>query len=181
LVARLLQKDIQSLACEDDVKRTVTALVVILLILAVMPRPAWAKSPTAKMTISGGALTSEIETTDPRILNGSNLWEGRFLDASQGVVKEPPSGLRTYEVWFYIKVADNSVRRRYVVYYSPNTAAGRGYIYLPGKGQPWYDLNVSAILRDRQDGKWSYAAPAWEELLKTVIAQAEAAAANSLP
>ena len=155
--------------------RTFTTLAAFVLILAAMPRPAWAKSPTAKMTISGGALTSEIEVTDPRILDISNIWYGKFLDASGGVAKEPPGGLRTYEVWFYIKVAENSVRRRYVVYYSPNPATGRGYVYLPGQGQPWYDLNVSAILRDGQDGKWNYASPAWEELIKPVIAQAEAA------
>jgi hypothetical protein len=159
-------------------KRISTTLVAILLILVVAPRPAWAKGPTAKLTISGGALTTEIEVADPRILDISNVWGGQFLDSYQVVVKQPPRGFRTYEVWFYIKVADNSVRRRYVVYYSPNPATGQGYIYLPGQGQPWYDLNVSAILRKGKDGKWNYASPTWEELIKPVIAQAEAAPAK---
>jgi hypothetical protein len=159
-------------------KGIVTALVTVLLILVAMPRPVWAKSPTAKITISGGALTSEVEVTDPRILDISNIWAGKFLDTSEGAVKEPPRGLRTYEVWFYIKVADNSIRRRYVVYYSPNPATGRGCIYLPGQGEPWSDFNASAILRDGKDGKWNYASPAWEELIKPVIAAAEAAPAE---
>jgi hypothetical protein len=148
----------------------------VLLIPVALPRPTWAKSPTAKITISGGALASEIEITDPRILDVSNVWSGKFLDASEAVAKEPPVGLQTYEVWFYTKTSDEKVRRRYVVYYSPNPATGRGYIYLPGKEQPWYWLNVSAILRDGKDGKWNNASPAWEGLIKPVIAQSEAAA-----
>ena len=54
-------------------------------------------------------------------------------------------------------------------------SSGQGYIYLPGKGETWYTLNVSAILRDGQDGKWSYASSAWKSLVKPVIAGAEAA------
>src|SRR5271169_44121 len=159
-------------------KRIPTALVATLLILAAISRSAWAKSPTAKITISGGTLTSVIEVTDPRILGISNVWYGQFLDGSQGVVKEPPAGLRRYEVWFYIKFSDNDVRRRYVLYYSPNPSAGKGYIYLPGKGETWYSLNVSALLRDGQDGKRNYASPAWEDLIEPIIAGAEAAPAK---
>ena len=160
------------------VKRILIALMAVPLILVAAARPTWAKEPTAKITISGGGLTSEIEVTDPRILDISNMWYGKFLDQSKGAVKEPPMGLRTYEVWLYIKFSDNDLRRRYVVYYSPGPSTGRGYIYLPGKGQPWYWLNVSALLRDGRDGKWSYASPAWEDLIKPVIAGAEAAPAR---
>jgi len=156
-------------------KRILIALMAVPLILVTMARPAWAKEPTAKITISGGGLTSEIEITDPRILDISNMWYGKFLDQSRGVVKEPPRGLRTYEVWLYIKFSESDVRRRYVVYYSPDPSTGRGYIYLPSEGQPWYWLNVSALLRDGRDGKWSYASPAWQDLIKPVIAGAEAA------
>jgi hypothetical protein len=66
-------------------KRIFTALVAVLLLLVAMPRPAWAKSPTAKITISGGALTSAIEVTDPRILDISNVWYGQFLDRSRSL------------------------------------------------------------------------------------------------
>jgi len=157
-------------------KRILIALMAVPLILVAIPRPAWAKGATSKITISGGGLASEIEVTDPRILDISNAWFGRFIDGSKGAVKEPPRGLRTYEVWFYIKFSDNDVRRRYVVYYSPDPSTGQGYIYLPGKGQPWYWLNTSALLRDGRDGKWSYASAGWQDLIKPVIAGAEAAA-----
>ena len=161
------------------VKRILIALMAVPLILVAAARPAWAKEPTAKITISGGGLASEIEVTDPRILDISNMWYGKFLDQSKGAVKEPPMGLRTYEVWLYIKFSDNDVRRRYVVYYSSEPSTGQGYIYLPGKGQPWYWLNTSALLRDGRDGKWSYASAAWQDLIKPVIAGAEAAPARN--
>jgi hypothetical protein len=149
--------------------------VAFLLMFFGMPEAGSAKSPTVKITISGGGLTGAIEVTDPRILDISNVWTGHFLDRSRGTAKEPPRGLQRYEVSFYIKIADNEVRKKYVLYYYPNPATEPGYIYLPGKGEAWYSLNVGAIIRDGQDGKWNYASPAWEDLIKAVIAGAKAA------
>jgi hypothetical protein len=140
-----------------------------------MPEAASAKARTVKIMISGGGLTSPIEVTDPRILDISNVWAGQFLDRSRGTATEPPRGLQRYEVSFYIKITENDVRKRYVLYYFPNPAAEPGYIYLPGKGETSYSLNVWAILRDEQDGKWNYASPAWEDLIRPTIASAEAA------
>lgn len=145
------------------------------LIFAGIPEAVSAKSPTVKIIISGGGLTSAIEVTDSRILDISNVWAGQFLDRSRGTAKGPPRGPRLYEVSFYIKFADNDLRQRYVLYYNPNSATEPGYIYLPGKGEPWYSLNVSAIIRDEQDGKWNYASPAWEDLIKPVIDSAQEA------
>ena len=90
------------------------------------------------------------------------------------MAKEPPRGLPRYEVSFYIKISDNEVAKKYVLYYGPSPATESGYIYLPGKGEAWYSLNVGAIIRDGQDGKWNYASPAWEDLIKPMIASAEA-------
>lgn len=146
-----------------------------LLIFLGMPEAALAKGPTVRITISGGGLTSVMEVTDPRILDISNVWGGQFLDRSRGTAKEPPRGLRRYEVSFYVEFAANDVRKRYVVYYYPNSVTEPGYIYLPGKGETWYSLNVGAMFRYDQDGKWNYASPAWEDLIKPVIANAEAA------
>ncbi len=156
-------------------KTLFAAPLAVLLILLGMARAASAKGPTVKITISGGGLTSVFEVTDPRILSSSNVWVGRFLDGSRGSVKEPPRGLRPYEVSFYVKLADDDVRKMYVVYYYPNPSKEQGYIYLPGKGETWYSLNVGTIDRDGQDGKWNYASPAWENLIKLVIARADAA------
>ena len=145
-----------------------------LLMFLGMPEAASAKSPTVKIIISGGGLTSTIEVTDPRILAISNVWSGQFLDRSRGTPKEPPRRLRRYEVSFYVKIANNEVRKKYVLYYYLKPSTEPNYIYLPGKGEPWYSLNAGAILRDKQDGKWNYASPAWEDLIKPMIANADA-------
>jgi hypothetical protein len=149
--------------------------VAFLLMILGMPEAASAKAPTVKIIISGGGLTRPIEVTDQRILDMSNIWSAQFLDRSKGTAKEPPRGLQHYEVSFYIKTADNEIRKKYVLYYYPGPSTEPGYIYLPGKGEAWYFLNVGAILRDKQDGKWNYASPAWEDLIKSMFANADAA------
>jgi len=154
-------------------KKRLIWILIAFLVLSALPPLALAKSPTVKMTVSGGELPSAIEITDPQVLGISSIWGGQFLDSTRGVLKEPPRELPTYEIWFYIQVSDKSIKKRYVVYYSPDASPGQGYVYLPGEGQPWYWLNVSAMLRQGRDGKWSYASPAWEELLKPMIARGQ--------
>ncbi|HEX2711064.1 MAG TPA: hypothetical protein VHM88_02420 [Candidatus Acidoferrales bacterium] len=132
----------------------------LMAILLGMPRAASPKAPTVRIIISGGGLASPIDVTDQRILDSSNVWTGEFLDASRGTVKEPPPGLRRYEVSFYVKLGDNNVRKMYVAYYYPSPSTGQGFIYLPGRGETWHSLNVRTIIRDGRDGKWSFASPA---------------------
>jgi hypothetical protein len=146
-----------------------------LLMFLGMAQATSAKAPTVKIIISGGGLTRAIEVTDQRILDISNVWSGQFLDGDKETAKEAPRGLQRYEVSFYVAIADNEVRKRYVLYYYPNLTRKLGYIYLPGKGETWYSLNVGAIIRDEQDGKWNYASLAWEALIRPMIAAAEAA------
>jgi hypothetical protein len=141
-------------------------------ILLWMPKVASAKAPTVKITISGGGLTDPLEVTDPQVLVISNVWSGQFLDSSRSPVNEAPKGLRSYEVSFYVKLAENDVRKMYVVYYYPNPLEKQSFIYLPGE-EPIWPLNAGTILRKGQDGKWNYASAAWEALIKPVIARDE--------
>lgn len=157
-------------------KKSLFIFPAVLLVMSLgAPEVSSAKSPTVKIMITGGALTSPIELTDPRILDVSNVWTGHFLDSSRGAVTEPPRGLQRYELSFYIRIADNEVRKKYVLYYYPRSGAEPGYIYLPGKGDGWYRLNTEAIVRNGKDGKWNYASPGWENLIRPEIASAEAA------
>ncbi len=151
---------------------SVFSLTVLLMSLC-LPRSTWAKTPTVKITISGGGLTSAVEITDPQALALSNVWFGEFLDDSRTPESEPPKGLLPYEVSFFVKLAENDVRKMYVVYYYPSPRE-QGFVYLPGKGAVW-GLNVGTILRKGRDGKWNYASPAWEALIKPALIRAEAA------
>ncbi len=162
-------------------KAVFAAPLALLLALLAVPRPAAAKAPTVKIVISGGGLAKAIEITDARILELSNVWHGQFLEGSRGSAKEPPQSLPRYEVSFYVDLGDKGaqdIRKKYVVYYCPDPGAGQGTIYLPGKGETWYRRNVSSILRG-QEGKWSYASPAWEALVKPLLPHAAAQHANS--
>ena len=147
---------------------------VFLLIFLGVSQETSAKARTVKIVISGGALTNAIEITEQRILDISGVWGGEFLDRSKGTAQETPRGFQRYEVSFYVEIADNKMTKMYVLYFYPNPAKEQGYIYLPGKGETWYSLNVGFI-RGEQDGKWNYASPAWEDSIKSMIAGAEAA------
>jgi DNA-binding beta-propeller fold protein YncE len=136
------------------------------------PRAASAKAATIEITISGGGLPSAVEITDPQILALSNVWSGQFLDTSRTPEREPPKGLLPYEVSFFVKLAENDVRKAYVAYYYPSSSKQQGYIYFPGRPGPIWWLNAGTILRNGRHGTWNYASAAWEALIKPVIARA---------
>jgi hypothetical protein len=147
------------------------ALIIALLALLTTPRSAPAKAATIKIIISGPDLPTPLEITDDQILNLSNVWLGQFLDNSHGHPEKPPERL-PYELSFYIKLSEDDLRLMYIAYYYPDPATKPGLIYLPGRRDPWYYLNVGTILREGQDGPWNYASPAWEALIKPAIAHA---------
>src|SRR5580704_9583435 len=138
----------------------------LLLVLLGTPIAAWAKAPTTEITISGGGLGKVVEVTDPQLLAISNTFLGEFFDQSRKPLNEAPPGLKSYEVSFYVKVAENDVRKMYVAYYYPNVGSEQGFIYLPDRGAVW-ELNIGTIMGGGQ-GKWNYALPAWEALIKPV-------------
>ncbi len=156
-------------------KRVLLPALLIVPILLGLSQTALAKAPTAKLIIEGGSLTKQLELTDPRILGLSNIWRGtdNFLDNSREPAKKTPRGLRGYEVSFYAKLGENDIRKMYVVRYYPNPS-GQGYIYLPGHGDDWGAGNTGSIIRAGRDGKWNYVSPSWEQLVKPLIATAEA-------
>jgi DNA-binding beta-propeller fold protein YncE len=154
------------------------AKLVVLLVLLGTPIAAWAKASTTEITISGGGLGRVVEVTDPRLLAMSNVFWGQFLDPSRTPLNETPPGLKAYEISFYVKEAENDVRKMYVAYYYPNVGSEQGFLYLPGGGPVW-ELNIGTIMRGPLDGKWSYAMRAWEALIKPVIASAEASGSQN--
>ncbi len=131
------------------------------------------KSPTARVTISGGGLMRALQITDPQVLALSNAWGSDFLDLSRIAADRAPQGLRPYEVTLYTKLAENDVRKACVFYYYPNASNERGFVYLPGHGVLG-SLNEGTIVRNGRDGMWNYASLRWEGLIKPAIARAEA-------
>jgi len=139
-----------------------------------MPQLSAAKALTVKIVISGGKLADPIEITDKHVLAASDIWIGSFLDTTRPPLEDPPVDIQRYEVIFYVKYRRDDIRKAYAVYYCPSRAAEPGLIYLPGKGDPWQDLNWGTIVRDGRDGKWNYASAIWEDSIKLAISHAEA-------
>ncbi len=52
------------------------------------------------------------------------------------------------------------------------TPAEQGYVYLPGKSDEWWTLNVRTIFRG-VEGNWFHAWSAWERVVRPLIEKAE--------
>ncbi len=153
-----------------------------------------AKGETTKITISGASLAHPIEITDAGILKQCQVWsgpgtsvcmggrgncvegtEGFIVDWSSGAVAERPHGLQQYEVSFYVTDArlpdqPGPEQLAYVVSYEYDAATSQGYVYLPGKDDPWYPLNSASIFRGRE-GHWFRATRAWEDAVVPLVAR----------
>jgi hypothetical protein len=161
-----------------------TAPIVATLIAFAIPTAAFAKAPTVRITISGGRLARTIAITDPRVLKWSDVYAGNFLDTTRAVRERVTTERPRYEITYYIAEATpglfhlswlhhTKARKVYVVYYQPDVAEGRGYVYLPGNGEPLHDFNNGTIIRPGLDGKWVAAASPWDALINSAIARAE--------
>jgi hypothetical protein len=143
--------------------------------LLIAPACLSAKGETIRVTISGGNLAAPIQITDSTIVARFQVWAGPGtssdeaqslnVDWSHGVV-EPPKDLTVYEVSFV------TTRGAYVVRYGIDKSTGKGYVYLPGRGDSGYEANVGLIYRGLE-GKWLGASTTWEKLARPLIAKAQ--------
>jgi len=142
-----------------------------------------AKGPTLKITVKGANLPSPVEITDERILEKFAVWggagvrinnapqtEGFIVDWEKGLVAAPQATLPRYEISFHVMHQRPS---DYVVYYACDPATGRGYVYLPGKGEKFYESNTFLIFRGIE-GNWLSATRSWTEIAKPLIERAKA-------
>ena len=161
--------------------KTILGIAVIMLFSAAQSR-LLAKGATTKVVIEGPGLPKAIEITDRKILANFNVWAGlgrfstqpRFnanapsfiIDWSQGPIPEVPNVLQKYQVSLYSK--ELSERPIYVVYYAVARGSEPGYVYLPGKSEEWWRLNVTSIVRG-VEGKWFHAWSTWENIVRPLI------------
>lgn len=157
------------------------ALPIVLLVLA-NPALLFAKGDTVKITIQGADLKTPIQITDRKVLAKIQVWTGLgtsssqpgfdpkspsfVIDWSQGPTAEPPKGLPPYEVSFYAGTPNE--RLVYVVSYVFDPATGNGYVYLPGRNDSNYSLNVRSIWRG-VEGNWFHAWTVWDGIAKQAI------------
>jgi hypothetical protein len=161
--------------------------VLSLLLMVGIPASLSAKGRTVRITIKGTDLKTPIEITDPTILANFNVWtgpgtssnegKGLIVDWSQGTISPPPKGLPLYEVLFYADFGNQEERPVYVVSYEYDPSTQRGYVYLPGKGDKRWQLNVRSIFRS-VEGNWFGAWSVWENVARPLIAKAKATAST---
>ena len=126
-----------------------------------------AKAPTVRIAISGGGLAAPIEATDPAAL--SSIWAGSFIGA---LSDEPDRSLPRYRVTFYVRWANvlaETIEPKYVVTYVRDPRNGRGFVYLPGRGEEGYAMNVGSMERDGHDGRWHIAEAEWSDAVARAL------------
>jgi hypothetical protein len=150
--------------------------------LACVPLLLLAKGPTFKITIEGPELSSPVEISDELVLGKFNVWagagttpqtEGFIVDWGKGPVGGEQAVLTSprYKVSFHVIHQDRPIS--YVVFYAFDPATGKGYVYLPGKGETYWGSNVYLIWRG-VEGKWLNASGAWTDFARPAIERARA-------
>jgi hypothetical protein len=163
-------------------------LVLLTFPLIAVPPQVFAKGQTCRITINGPDLRAPIEITDARVLVNFNVWSGVgtswtssggvttqgdrgfIIDWPLGVVTQKPKTVTRYQVSFYAKLPEE--RLVYVVFYEYDPTNDRGHVYLPGKTDEWYRMNVSSIFRG-VEGNWFVSSEAWERIARPLITSAK--------
>lgn len=159
--------------------KQIAALSVVYLLLAA-PASLLAEAPTVKIVIQGADLTIPIQVTDGKVLANFQVLSGKgtyaneprleepsfIIDWSGGPTVEPRKSLPRYKVLFYAGRPNR--RLAYVVSYAFDAVTGEGYVYLPGKNDEDYALNVHTILRG-VEGRWFHSWSKWDSVAQQLI------------
>ena len=155
-------------------RRALSSLLIALML--VCTPAAYPKGTPDKISIRGGKLARTVEITDRESLKSFDPWSGQFIDGDKGFVTNPPDRNQTFEVFFYMKwpgrqsrYDQGDLKLIYALRYYPGRNGEPGYIYLPGKGEAFYDINTFTIIRQGHDGRWHFASPAFEALIKRAL------------
>ena len=98
------------------------------------------------------------------------MWAGAFI--GETVAAAPAVNGPIYTVAFDVKLPEwqrAGVQRRYTVAVARDARTGGLWLYLPGRGEPGYALNVRTILRDTQDGHWHRPPVEWASALEKYL------------
>jgi hypothetical protein len=141
-------------------------LTALLMMLCAMAPTLVAKGATVRLTVAGPGLWYPVELTSPDVVT-ANVFAGNFIG---NAASEPDKTLPRYTISFFVETPRNPVQMMYVVYYVRDARTGQGFVYLPGRGEEWYSLNVRTILRG-QEGEWLRADDAWSNAIAAALRQ----------
>jgi hypothetical protein len=164
-------------------RRVAASIVLALLLVASLE----AMGPTTRIEIRDMASGAVSQMSDPSALSQFHVWsgpgtysggtegtEGFIIDWRSGPITERPAQLRRYELRFYNgpkRPQDPPESLAYVVIYEHDASTGRGYVYLPGKTDENFHLNVRSIVRHGLEGHWFNANDAWQSAFAQLSAR----------
>jgi hypothetical protein len=164
--------------------RLLTATLVFLLLA--VPVRLFAKGETTKITIQGFHLKAPIEIVNPLILSKFNVWAGPgtwssepgfnvnapsfIVDWSSGPVSDVPDTQASFKVSFYTRTPNEQLV--YVIYYTYDPSARRGYVYLPSREDQFFAVNAGTIYRG-VEGQWFRSWSVWDEIVAPLIKNAQ--------
>lgn len=130
--------------------------------------PCLGKGTTVQLTIAGPDLEQPVHTEESLAISAS-VWGGNFVDWDSGPLSWPVDTLPRYLVHFWVRLPDNSVQMKYVVWYSWDPGQRHAIVCLPGPRDLWYRINVFSILRQGQDGNCYRAADHWGRAIQSAL------------
>jgi hypothetical protein len=153
-----------------------------------LPTSSAAKGPTTRITIIDLSRRASIDITDPPVVARFNVWDGpgTFATANghetenmdgfivnwrSGALNFRPTGLHRYEVKFYVRHHNQQPEQlAYTVYYERDPSSRDGFVYLPGKSDEQYRLNVFSIKRGQGfEGNWFHASRSWLDAVEPLL------------
>jgi hypothetical protein len=170
-----------------------SAAVLTLLSTFAVPTSLLAKSPTILIEVSGKTLVSPIRITDPKFLDeysffngpgvtdfsGEAYAKGSIIDWKGGLVVPVPNERQHYEVRVYwsprtrASCLSEELCLVYVAFYDYDPSSKRGFVYLPGRGEPWHELDINLLFHgDGIEGHWYGALDSWTSSVRSLIAGA---------
>ena len=157
-----------------------------LFLLCVLATSAESKGQVTRVTVDHDALSAPIEISDARLLDRFNPWAGPgawsegvqqtsgfIIDWKSGSVPAPPDNRNMFRVRFYVKhhSADPEKLAYTVTYAYVPSDRNHEAVYLPGKEDPHYTVNVTSIIRG-VEGSWFRPTSEWQGLIRPLIDRA---------
>ncbi len=152
--------------------------------LFTMPMLVFGQGPISRITLSAPGLSIEIVDAKARsdfrvgpgpgnTLNGTPNWKPNSWIVEDWVhpVAEPEQSFLRVKATFSLDRGNGA--REYVVFYVYNPVAKQGFVYLPGRGEPFYNENVNLLYRGNEfEGHWFRATPEWTAQAQAAIEKA---------
>ena len=166
--------------------RTLNLMLVLFTVPLLVFGQAVVSGPIYTVTLSAPGLSIEIRRPELQkefwfgdgpgnFVNGRPNWNAKSWIVNDWFhpVAEPDKSLRRVQAKFTRDRRGGSDTRPYVVFYVYDSGSKQGFVYLPGRGEPFYNENVNLLLRgDEYEGHWFHATPEWTKEAQALIEKA---------